>query len=42
MIAIASSLCFRRDYHNPTREQGTQEGKYRERRQSIPHLRFGL
>jgi hypothetical protein len=42
MVAIASSRCFARDYHNPTRERGTREGTRRERRKSIPHLRFGL
>lgn len=31
-----------RDYRNPTRERGTLEGRRRERRKSIPRLRFGL
>ena len=29
-------------FHNPKRERGTHEGRRRERRKSIPHLRFGL
>jgi len=42
MVEIATSQCFARDYHNPTRERGTQEGTRRERRKPIPNLRFGL
>jgi hypothetical protein len=41
-VLIDSSQCFAGDYHNPTRERGTHEGRGRERRKSIPRLRFGL
>jgi len=30
------------NYHNPTRERGTHEGRRRKRRKSIPRSRFGL
>jgi len=41
-IGTASSKRFDWDFLNPTRERGTHEGIRRERRKSIPHLRFGL
>jgi hypothetical protein len=46
-VAILSLLIARRQrlawhYPNPTRERGTNEGRRRKRRKSIPHLRFGL
>ncbi len=41
-VRIARSQYFAGDYPNPTRERGTHGGTRRERRKSIPRLRFGL